>query len=141
MSRDGTAACCGDPGTLALAEQTNVTGRLAGMSFHNAGYDEGNMELTSSSGRGRRINFHDNQGVGMRVEADDFYIRASGKWASQLGGGTTQVYSCPNQPFSPGCVECTNTCNGNLSLSSVCYTYTSSLAVWQVLGCTPVGKI
>ena len=86
MSRDGAGPCCGDVGSIALAESTSGSGRRAGISFHNGGYDEGNLALEGSrdgSGRGRRLIAYDNQGQGMRIEANDFFIRDVGRWASQ----------------------------------------------------------
>lgn len=113
MSRDGAGPCCGDPGSLALAESTSTTGRRAGISLHNGGFDEGNIVLEGSrdgSGRGRRIIFYDNQGQGMRVEVDDVWLRSIGRWASSLGAADIApnmyqawAYGAYNQYNYPGC--------------------------------------
>ena len=100
MSRDRMGQCCGDPGSLSLAESTYTTGKRAGISFQNAGQDEGNLVLAGNAdgtGRGRRIVVYDNQGQGMRLEADDLYIRSVGKWASQMLSGGIIQYDIPQQ--------------------------------------------
>lgn len=114
MSRDGTGPCCGDTGSIALAESTSGTGKRAGISFHNGGADEGNLVLEGSrdgSGRGRRLIAYDNQGQGMRIEADDFFIRNSGRWASATprmscywtGGVIGQIAYCAAGYAATGC--------------------------------------
>jgi len=67
FSRDLAGPCCGDTGTISLAESTSTTGRRANISLHNGGVHEGNIELAGSGSR--RIRMYDNQGVGMGIEA------------------------------------------------------------------------
>jgi prepilin-type N-terminal cleavage/methylation domain-containing protein len=71
VSRTGTGPCCGDSGTLGLGENTVGTGREAGISFHNGGYDEGNFVLANKTARGgsRRFLAYDNQGQRMGIQA------------------------------------------------------------------------
>ena len=52
---------------MSLSENTAVTGRRAGVSLHNGGVSEGNIELAASGTR--RTIFRDNQGLGMGIEA------------------------------------------------------------------------
>ncbi len=67
FSRDQAGECCsGGNYTLALAENTVGTGRKAGISFHNAGFDEGKLELSRDAGF-RSIKFFDNQGLGLGI--------------------------------------------------------------------------
>jgi hypothetical protein len=73
ISRSGTSECCsGGAYTLAITENTSVSGNKAGIQFHNSGYDEGQMQLTSGStvigGSSRRFKMFDNQGVTMGLE-------------------------------------------------------------------------
>lgn len=110
MSRDGAGPCCGDVGSIALAESTSGSGRRAGISFHNGGYDEGNLALEGSrdgSGRGRRLVAYDNQGQGMRIEADDFFIRNAGGWASSYWRSGAVVAGCMGY-FGWGAAHCWN---------------------------------
>lgn len=67
FSRDGAGPCCGDTGTISLAENTASTGRTASISLHNGGIHEGNIELAGSGAR--RIRLYDNQGAGMGLDA------------------------------------------------------------------------
>jgi hypothetical protein len=67
FSRDQAGECCsGGNYTLALAENTAGTGRKAGISFHNGGFDEGKIELSRDAGF-RSIKFYDNQGLGLGI--------------------------------------------------------------------------
>jgi hypothetical protein len=67
FSRDQAGECCsGGNYTLALAENTAGTGRKAGISFHNSGFDEGKIELSRDAGF-RSIKFYDNQGLGLGI--------------------------------------------------------------------------
>jgi opacity protein-like surface antigen len=67
FSRDKAGECCsGGNYTLALAENTAGTGRRAGISFHNAGFDEGKLELSRDAGF-RSIKFYDNQGLSLGI--------------------------------------------------------------------------
>ena len=118
MSRDGAGPCCGDVGSIALAESTSGSGRRAGISFHNGGYDEGNLVLEGSrdgSGRGRRLVAYDNQGQGMRIEANDFFIRDIGQWASGInkfaGGYGVNAYVAYNVCGQGASVEYWNSPN------------------------------
>ncbi len=68
ISRDGAGECCsGGNYTLSLAESTSGTGRTATIEFHNGGVDEGYLRL--ANGGFRRIEFGDNQGQKMGIEA------------------------------------------------------------------------
>jgi hypothetical protein len=65
ISRDQMVECCsGNNYTLALAESSYLTGRRASISFHNAGQDEGKLELSSDGGF-RNLKLYDNQGYGL----------------------------------------------------------------------------
>lgn len=66
FSRDNVGECCGGVAnfTLALAENTAVTGRRASITFHNQGFDEGRLELSNDGGF-RNIKFLDNQGANL----------------------------------------------------------------------------
>jgi opacity protein-like surface antigen len=67
FSRDQLGECCsGGNYTLALAEYTAVSGRKAGISFHNGGFDEGKLELSRDAGF-RSLKFYDNQGLGLGI--------------------------------------------------------------------------
>ncbi len=67
FSRDQAAECCsGGNYTLALAENTAGSGRKAGISFHNGGFDEGKLELSRDAGF-RSLKFYDNQGLGLGI--------------------------------------------------------------------------
>jgi len=69
ISRDNMGECCsGGNYTLSLAEATNSTGRLASIEFHNAGYHEGYLRLSTADGGPRRIQMGDNQGAGMALD-------------------------------------------------------------------------
>lgn len=70
FSRDGMNPCCGDTGSISLAESTFSTGRTANISLHDAGISEGNIELANVAALGgaRRIRMYDNQGQGMGLE-------------------------------------------------------------------------
>ncbi|WP_421193814.1 shufflon system plasmid conjugative transfer pilus tip adhesin PilV [Aeromonas jandaei] len=91
FSRDGAAPCCGDTGTISLAENTSVTGKSASISLHNGGVAEGGIELAKSGAR--RIRFFDNQGVTMGIEAtggvtsNTGNVTASNGWIVAYGGG------------------------------------------------------
>jgi hypothetical protein len=70
LTRDGAGECCsGGNYTLAIAENTIITNNKASISFHNAGFDEGKMELSKDIGF-RSIKFfdHQNQGLGIDVK-------------------------------------------------------------------------
>lgn len=67
FSRDGMSACCTGNFSFAIAENTGGTGKKASISFHNAGYDEGMMELSRDAGF-RSIKFYDNQGLGLGID-------------------------------------------------------------------------
>jgi hypothetical protein len=54
-----------DNATVSISEHTIGTGRKASIQFHNAGYDEGVIELERSP---RRMVFRDNQGHGLGIE-------------------------------------------------------------------------
>lgn len=71
FSRTGAVECCGDQGTIGVAENTVGTGREAGISFHNSGQHEGNLVLANTALRGgvRRLMAFDNQGQMMGIEA------------------------------------------------------------------------
>jgi opacity protein-like surface antigen len=67
FSRDQAGECCsGGNYTLALAENTAGSGRKAGISFHNGGFDEGKIELSRDAGF-RSMKFYDNQGLGLGI--------------------------------------------------------------------------
>ena len=74
------------------------------------------------------------------VSANDYWIGATGKWASQMGGGVVLVYSCPNQRAADesGCI-------GQLTLDSFCYwcNYQNrgSCKGWTTKPCTEVGRL
>jgi hypothetical protein len=74
FSRDGVAECCLNDATLALGENTVVTGRRPGISFHAGGESEGTMNITQEPtgmgviGANRRIRFFDNQAQGLGIE-------------------------------------------------------------------------
>lgn len=73
LSRDGASECCsGGSYTLALSESTSSTGNKASIQFHNGGYDEGQIQLTSGNtvigGNSRRFKMFDNQSVTMGLE-------------------------------------------------------------------------
>lgn len=65
FSRDGIGPVA--DATLSLSEYTAVTGRRAGISLHNGGIHEGNIELAASGSR--RTVFSDNSGIGLGIEA------------------------------------------------------------------------
>jgi hypothetical protein len=64
FSRDNVFECCSGLAnyTLAIAENTILTGKRASISFHNQGNAEGRMELSTDGGF-RNIKFTDAQGV------------------------------------------------------------------------------
>jgi trimeric autotransporter adhesin len=66
FSRDQAVQCCSgaDKYTVAIAENTSVTGRRASISLHNGGLDEGRIELSNDGGF-RNIKFVDNQGLNL----------------------------------------------------------------------------
>jgi type II secretory pathway pseudopilin PulG len=68
FSVDGQAPCC-NPNNPAVnvSENTIATGRKPTIQFHSAGYQEGYIAL-SGNGEPRRINFRDNQGVGLGID-------------------------------------------------------------------------
>lgn len=73
LSRDGTSECCSSGNyTLAISENTSGTGNKATIQFHNSGYDEGTIQLTSGGlsvgGNSRRFKMFDNQSVTMGLE-------------------------------------------------------------------------
>ena len=74
------------------------------------------------------------------VSANDYWIGAAGKWASQMGGGVVLVYSCPNQRAADesGCI-------GQLTLESFCYWCNwqdqGSCKGWTTKPCIPVGQL
>jgi hypothetical protein len=69
LSRAGTPECCsGGKYTLALSEDTSVTGRLPTIQFHSSGYREGYMRLAGNDPYQRRFVFGDNQGQGMGLQ-------------------------------------------------------------------------
>lgn len=65
FSRDAVAPF--SDATLALSENTAVTGRRAGVSLHNGGISEGTIELAASGSR--RTVFSDSSGLGLGIEA------------------------------------------------------------------------
>jgi len=65
FSRDAIAPI--SDATLALSENTAVTGRRAGVALHNGGVSAGNIELASSGAQ--RTVFSDSTGLGMGIEA------------------------------------------------------------------------
>jgi hypothetical protein len=70
ISRDGSAECCGNDATLALADNPASTGR-ASISFHNSGEAEGTFGLIQNTINGvnsRRFRMYDNQGIYMGLE-------------------------------------------------------------------------
>jgi hypothetical protein len=69
LSRAGTPECCsGGNYTLALSEDTNITGRVPTIQFHSSGYREGYMRLAGNDASPRRFIFGDNQGQGMGLQ-------------------------------------------------------------------------
>ncbi|MCX7650094.1 MAG: hypothetical protein N2050_06020, partial [Flavobacteriales bacterium] len=72
VTRDGMAACCGgEDATLALADNTQSTGRRASISFHNGGEAEGVVRLIQNTINGvtsRRLQLYDNQSSGLGLE-------------------------------------------------------------------------
>lgn len=73
ISRDGATECCGNDGSLAIAESTSGTSRRASISFHNGGEAEGTLRLIQNNVGGvntnsRRFQLFDNQGVNMGLE-------------------------------------------------------------------------
>lgn len=85
FSRDGAGPCCGDTGTLSLAENTWATGRKAGISLHNGGVHEGNIELAGSGAR--RIRLYDNQGAGMGLDTTGPISTQAENWGLVLRNG------------------------------------------------------
>ena len=65
FSRDAIAPIADS--TLALSENTGVTGRRAGIALHNGGVSAGNIELAASGSR--RTVFSDTAGLGLGIEA------------------------------------------------------------------------
>ncbi len=73
LSRDNAGECCSSGNyTLALSESTSGSGNKSTIQFHNGGFDEGGIQLTSGSmgvgGNSRRFRMFDNQGVTMGLE-------------------------------------------------------------------------
>ena len=74
LARDGTAECCGNDATLAIAENSAASGLKSSISFHNGGQDEGTIQLTGGAvptavaGNQRRFKMFDNQGINMGLE-------------------------------------------------------------------------
>lgn len=85
FSRDGSGPCCGDTGTLSLAENTWATGRKASISLHNGGVHEGNIELAGSGAR--RIRLYDNQGAGMGLDTTGRISTQAEDWGVVLRNG------------------------------------------------------
>lgn len=78
ISRDGTAACCAtsDDFTLSLAENTSVSGKKAGIQFHNSGASEGQLRLDAGN-NGREMKAFSYQ--------TDMDIHATGTVQGDLG--------------------------------------------------------
>lgn len=71
LSVDGSAPCCSPAGvtpTLALSENTSATGKRPTIQFHSAGASEGYIALNGPA-EPRRLNFRDNQGAGLGIDA------------------------------------------------------------------------
>lgn len=71
FTRDGASECCGNDGTITLAENTTASTLRAGVSFQNGGVAEGTFELANASqgaGSIRRFRMYDNQNQGMGLE-------------------------------------------------------------------------
>lgn len=68
LSRDDANSCCAAAGdyTLSLAENTNSTGKMSSIQFHNSGVAEGYLRLSGSGAR--RFQMGDNQGVTMGLQ-------------------------------------------------------------------------
>jgi hypothetical protein len=105
ISRDGTSECCSNGDfSLSLAENTQTTGKKAGIQFHNSGVAEGQLRLDAGT-NGRELKAYGYQ--------DDMDLHATGyvqgdkglcigndccnSWAECLGGTT------PPPPSSIGC--------------------------------------
>jgi hypothetical protein len=68
FSRSGMAECCSNGNyTLALAEATSTNGKKSSISFHNAGIDEGSIELSRERDF-RAIKFYDHQNNGLGID-------------------------------------------------------------------------
>lgn len=84
FSRNGTGECCsGNNFTIAIAENTYLTGKKASISFHNSGVDEGKVELSNDAGF-RSIKFYDHQNQGLGID-----VRGRAYIQNSLGIGTT----------------------------------------------------
>lgn len=69
LSRDAESECCSSGDfTLALSENTQVTGKVPTLQFHTGGYYEGYMRLVGLEGGPRRFIFGDHQGSGMGLQ-------------------------------------------------------------------------
>ncbi|MEM0550273.1 MULTISPECIES: shufflon system plasmid conjugative transfer pilus tip adhesin PilV [Aeromonas] len=120
FSRDGAGQCCGDKGSISLAENTSVTGRSASISLHNGGVSAGTIELATSGER--RVLFKDNQGSKIGVEATG-NVRAQGDvfasvFRSNVGGyiyDNGSYFEVSKRIHSLGDV----TANGNISGNAV----------------------
>ncbi|MDB5187599.1 MAG: hypothetical protein JWO50_119 [Candidatus Kaiserbacteria bacterium] len=117
ISRSGTGTCCSAAGneTLALSENTSVSGRTAKIQFHNSGVNEAFLELTSTGDR--RLQISDNQGTTTGLEiAGDLYTK--GYHAVRLdsaGKGYLFPWSTPSGNVYVGGAATTNlTVTGNL---------------------------
>ena len=91
ISRDSIAECCsGGNMTLSLAENTQLTGRLAGIQFHNGGWAEAYFRLARDGQR--RFLIGDNQGVttGLQMSGPLYVDNVGVSYISgNVGIGTT----------------------------------------------------
>lgn len=160
FSRDGAGPCCGDTGSISLAEATNTTGKTASISLHNGGVAEGNVELADSrDGLGRRVRFYDNQGQGMGVQATGdirgnreiyadgwFRTNGDGGWYSQKWNGgwymsdSSWIRSYADKNIYTGGQMQAGTVRANNRLSTGEYVQIDGVAT-EGAACTPNGLV
>ena len=101
FSRNGVTECCGDQGTIGLAENTNANNRESGINFHNSGWDEGNLVLANRRTRGgsRRLLAYDNQGQRMGLEATGDITTYGGNMVTSNANFTNIVYDYYNNGY------------------------------------------
>lgn len=123
ISRDGTSECCSSGDfSLSLAENTQTTGKKAGIQFHNGGAAEGQLRLDTGT-NGRELKAYSYQ--------DDMDLHATGyvqgdkglcigndccsSWAECTGGGS--------DPFVPvsGCNDPLPDNNKKIFVTSTTY--------------------
>lgn len=94
LSRDNASTCCSAAGdfTLSLAENTNSTGKMSTIQFHNSGVAEGYLRLTGSGTR--RFQMGDSQGVTMGLQMSG-NLQVDGTGNSYVAGNVGIGTSAP----------------------------------------------